>query len=609
MKPACSTSNAGRNNFPISRAWSRGRVYEFQFSRPWNRCHQQDRSAAKTEIRTPDPSAVRAGIREVISACLAMFAVTLSLGPLAGPSPAQTASDEGVSRHIPWSGYWWPIAKGELLVPLGKYDVLTGRRAAWWELENHPPGPLASPWHGYCHGWAAASVLEREPQQARQARSSGGTSSPILDVADQKGWYSACHAYDSANQYGDRFGDGEGSEDMQDMAPDMLWQLLRLFIREHRLPLVMDMDPGPEVWNYPVYAYRVDYQSLGRGDGWCSGQLQLCAADDAVPPGYVGTVPHVQGYTFVFQMRDGALVLGSGRWTGQSYWVHPDFAWYPYVAVPENPELAYDAVKGLIQGAPRPASSARPQTPAVGSVATPQVPAARPGAAPLSAADWLGHGAVTVDHAGQPRPRPLSPLQLVAAIANQTSQFGLDAYVEPFGKTRYQVGQRTAVFGSSDRAGYLYVLHVAPTGELDLVYPAPGVDNRVTGKGTFRVPPAGQGDYGIRGPFGNHRIKVLVTERPLILTGLDRRGPLGAEGESPRDGSGVQVAAGAPQTWLGYGFRFNPSQERQMMSLLQDFLQGKTLTPDRLDQIDVHRLLSGFAQDEITYYVGPNDEP
>jgi hypothetical protein len=542
-----------------------------------------------------------------------LLAVTFALGLLVGSAPAQTGSDEGVSRHTPWSGYWWPIAKGELLVPLGKYDVLTGRRAAWWELENHPPGPQASPWHGYCHGWAAASVLEREPQQARRARRAGGAPSPILDVGDQKGWYAACHAYDSANQYGDRYGDGEGSEDMQDMAPDMLWQLLRLFIREHRLPIVMDMDPGPEVWNYPVFAYRVDYQSLGRGDGWCNGQLQLCAADDAVPPGYVGTMPHLQTYTFVFRMRDGAIVLGSGRWTGQSHGNHPDFAWYPHVAIPENPELAYDAVKSLIQGVSRPGNPApsRTSTPvpaarpsAAGSAAAPPAPGSRPGATALSAADWLGQGRETVDQAGQPLPRPLSPLQLVAAIANRTSQFGLDAYLEQFGKSRFQIGERTALRGTSDRAGYLYVLHVAPTGALELVYPPPGADNRVASKGTFRVPPAGQGDYGIRGPFGNHRFKVLVTERPLILTGLDRRAPLEAVGQARGD-LGLQPSAETPPTWQGYGFRFFPSQERQIKSLLQDYVQGRTLTPERLDQIDIHRLLPGFAQDEVTFYVGP----
>jgi hypothetical protein len=303
------------------------------------------------------------------------------------------------------------------------------------------------------------------------------------------------------------------------------------------------------------------------------------------------------------------LVLGSGRWTGQSYENHPDFAWYPYVAVPENPELAYDTVQGLIQGTTGPASPAPPQTPGPGPVADPDAPGSPLGAAALSAADWLGQGRLTDDQAGQPLPRPLSPLQLVAAIANQTSQFGLDAYLEQFGKVRYQIGERTALLGTSGRAGYLYVLHIAPTGELDLIYPAPGDDNRVAGQGTFRVPPAGQGNYGIRGPFGSHRIKVLVTERPVILTGLDRRAPLGAAGEANRDEVGPQAPAGTPRIWQGYGFRFFPSQDRQITSLLQDYLQGRPLTPERLDQTDAQGLLPGFAQDEITYYVGPRDEP
>ncbi len=39
------------------------------------------------------------------------------------PPWAEAAVEEGVAKHIPWSGYWWPVAKGELLGPLEKYDV------------------------------------------------------------------------------------------------------------------------------------------------------------------------------------------------------------------------------------------------------------------------------------------------------------------------------------------------------------------------------------------------------------------------------------------------------------------------------------------------------
>ena len=172
------------------------------------------------------------------AACVLMILLVATL-------PAQAAVEEGVSKHIPWSGYWWPVAKGELLGPLEKYDAVSGKQAQWWELENKPPGPHVPPWHGYCHGWSAAAVLEREPSTHQIAKGAPGQGPVVLTVGDQKGWYSASHAFDVANYYGDRYGDDEGSEDMQDMAPDMLWNLLKMFIIVFTSLFGRDRSPFP----------------------------------------------------------------------------------------------------------------------------------------------------------------------------------------------------------------------------------------------------------------------------------------------------------------------------------------------------------------------------
>ena len=63
--------------------------------------------------------------------------------PENAPRPRAAAGDDGIktlvvsggsakatARTIPWSGYWWPMRDGRLLGVLGKYDRLTGRRAA-----------------------------------------------------------------------------------------------------------------------------------------------------------------------------------------------------------------------------------------------------------------------------------------------------------------------------------------------------------------------------------------------------------------------------------------------------------------------------------------------
>lgn len=496
--------------------------------------------------------------------------------------PARAVVEEGVAKHIPWSGYWWPVAKGELLGPLEKYDTVVGKRAQWWELANKPPGPQVPPWHGYCHGWSAAAILEREPVVHQVSGGRSGLTPIALTVGDQKGWLSASHAFDVANYYGDRYGDGEGSEDIQDMAPDMLWQLMKLFIKQHGVPLVMDLDAGEQVWNYPVFAYRIEYYPSPMGGGWYEGYLQLCAADDSVPPDFVGTVPHLQNYTFVFQMRDGAVVMGSGRWTGYSMVSHPDFAWYPYVAMPENPELEYKTVKRL--------------------VGTGNATGAATNVGPDA---WLGNGrdsAATGDNSDVPL--PLGPLQLVAAIADKTSDFGLDAHLTEFGRVQYQVAEPYAIAGSSEEDGYLYVLHVSPEGELTLLHPAPGADNRIAAGATFQVPGPPAGHCLTTEPFGNHRIKVLVTKRPLSLTGLDRTAPRPVIGVPKMKTNGKP---GETPPCQGYGFRFFPTQHKQVKALLTDYVYNKSLEEEPLSQIDTRQVLGKFAQDEITYYVGPAD--
>ena len=46
-------------------------------------------------------------------------------------------------------------------------------------------------------------------------------------------------------------------------------------------------------------------------------------------------------------MRNGAIVEGSGRWTGHSRQDHPDYAWYPASRGQENVELVFGMAQKL----------------------------------------------------------------------------------------------------------------------------------------------------------------------------------------------------------------------------------------------------------------------
>lgn len=549
---------------------------------------------------------------------------------LACAGAAEAAVEQGAAKHTPWSGYWWPIARGELLQqggPLPKYDYLTGASATQYERAVHPPGPNVPEWHGYCHAWSASSVLEKEPNRPKNVRN------VRLTVGDQKGLLAVSHAQDVANHYGDRFGDGAGNEDPNDLEPCTLWEILRTHIKQQKVALVMDLEPGPEVWNYPVYAYRIEYSPVG--GGWQNAQLALWAADDAVPPDHVGTSVHYQTYNFRFRLYNGSIVMGSGQWVGQSVQSHPDFAWYPYVVRPENPHVNYQQVKQIVgvasadagsgtpsgTGSPanlgptgsrpntgtstRPGSGVRPNVlPGTGPAVTPGVmpggvptvlpgvgvgvtPGIMPGGIPGPFGPDVMPGGVA-----PPNVTCLSPLEVVAAIAEKTSSFGLDVTVDRFDGGQYVVGEPLQVRGSSEQAGYLYLFYIDSQGQLGLLYPRAGEDNRIDAQGQFVVPRPEAGTIlRVSAPLGVHRIKALVTRRPLLLTGMV------AQTQSQQQGVGKP-------SYQQCQFRSHPSQQKQVQTLLKQYQQQKLSTKD-LDGINVPALLAGFAQDEVAFYVGP----
>ena len=199
--------------------------------------------------------------------CLA--ATTVSAEPYVEKAQAKTT---------PWSGYWWPLHQGGLVGPLAKYDQATGRQAVAWEKAHRKMEAGLPKWFGFCHAWAASAVMEPEPQKPQQTTADDGRSVG-LSVGDQKGMLAACHTIDVANSYGNRFGD-DPADDPQDIAPDALWRILKLYLGKQRVPLVMDIEAGPEVWNFPVYAYQIRLD--GTENCKHRGTLTLWMVDDGV---------------------------------------------------------------------------------------------------------------------------------------------------------------------------------------------------------------------------------------------------------------------------------------------------------------------------------------
>ena len=477
--------------------------------------------------------------------------------------------------HTPWSGYWWPLRSGGLLEPLKRYDVLTGSAAAPAERERLDTGEPFASWHGYCHGWAAAAVLEPEPQRSRIVRDAEGKLRRVR-VGDLKGLLTAAHAGDVSNIYGDRYGDGVGDDNPHDLNPVRLWELLRLHVDELGVPLILDIESGPEVWNYPAYAYEVHLSP--EGEGVRSATMTVLLADNAVPPGYVGVRTRRLVYTFRFTTVDGEVDLESAEWTGTSVTDHPDFAWYPYAILPENPEVDYAVVRQLV-GRPleegqdvelesRP--DAEQETPAESTVAATQA---------------------------RPDPVDVSPYELVELLATPRSDFVIDAVVDRFDGGVYREGDSLSVRVASEHPGYLYLLQVDRDGAPSLLYPQPGDDNRLPADDAETLPRPDSGyRFEVAAPTGVDRIKAVVTSRPLRLSGLLTR--------PATQGQGPLVAV--PRR-----FHWHPAQRQQTQKFLAGFpaegargvLKGRQANTPSLSE-----RIGAIAVDETVFVVEPRAE-
>jgi hypothetical protein len=273
-------------------------------------------------------------------------AVLISLLALLAAPAARASVEEGRARITPWSGDWWSMHRGRMcngyredeMSPFRKHDKVTGAHANDWERKNHYDSDYPK-WYGHCHAWAAAAISEVEPTHTVHYNG------VMFRVGDIKAMLTEGHYDDKATVFGERY-TGSGC-DFQDIYPDKLWKVMQDYIGTQRLALLMDLDPGVPVWTYPVYGYRIEYHRSDDDSDLYDGEMTLLVTNTTVPPDYVGCLRLEKHYTFQVKMRDGAIIEGTGRWTGHSRDNHPDYAWYPASREQENGELVFSMAQKL----------------------------------------------------------------------------------------------------------------------------------------------------------------------------------------------------------------------------------------------------------------------
>lgn len=260
---------------------------------------------------------------------LALF--FLNLGPTSASAEIFVADD------IPWSGYWWPFSAGSLVTgstyrghpaPLEKYDYyvsgdLSGPATKYGKKNYHDKDALS--WEGMCFYWAAASILEKEPVHIGQYKDI------VFHVGDKKGILTALY-------------DGALYNRFVIESPVDFHRILENFIADQRIPIIMDLNFGGEIWNFPIFKYEINYTQEQHIRHYTT---QIYYANDNVSPDYVGTFVSSRAYQYYFRLDAEGNII-EADWEGTSVNNHPRNASEPFGTNPRNPGLDYDKVQEIM---------------------------------------------------------------------------------------------------------------------------------------------------------------------------------------------------------------------------------------------------------------------
>jgi competence ComEA-like helix-hairpin-helix protein len=173
------------------------------------------------------------------------------------------------SSSDPYPAFDLPIAN---LSPLDKFALMQQKNGRthgtnpWfgpaWEMLNHW-SPAGSSWYGHCNGWSAAAILTNEPR-AEKTKTYGSSNqySMKFSVADQKGLLSETYYSQLSEFYGARY-NGDSGDDITDLSPKAVLQILTTYIGERGVPLVFDTSANEEVWNFPAWEYTLNLSETG----------------------------------------------------------------------------------------------------------------------------------------------------------------------------------------------------------------------------------------------------------------------------------------------------------------------------------------------------------
>lgn len=226
---------------------------------------------------------------------------------------------------------------------MNRYDEFVYRKSSLnpssqaYESAVHGMAQNPEPWWGHCHAWAGASVWEAEPSQGRTLKG------VHFRIRDRKGL--AIESYFNC-------ADGYTYDFMVDKpSPGLFWRYLRQEIKGvrktppmhgHAMGFVGELHydwPGKpeeltEIWNYPIFAYKVVYEGTDTDVGnILDGKMRIFVANDSEPS--LADSTKLSYITFTYEFK--GVLVSNGQPTDSGYWIgdendtksRPDSIWRP----------------------------------------------------------------------------------------------------------------------------------------------------------------------------------------------------------------------------------------------------------------------------------------
>jgi len=269
---------------------------------------------------------------------LAYFFVLTGLF-LAAPAMAarvDTGSVEGI-----WSCWYWDWMENDGNYSLfddgeamNRFDILVSddtytSDAQGWEYYYHGPPQGPASWWGHCHAWAGAACWERQPINSKIVKNTATGVKVKFRIRDRKGLM--CEAY-----YNDAYA-SVADFMIGQPSPGLTWTYLRAEIKGKdpmwgkKRGFVGELYYGPEVWNYPIYKYKVTYWWNASG-GYYEGYMTLWGAGDGSPSYANSTTLYSIKITYQFwgvQLDNNGWPTTHGEWIGTGPQSRPDAIWRP----------------------------------------------------------------------------------------------------------------------------------------------------------------------------------------------------------------------------------------------------------------------------------------